>query len=62
MCNDMAGDMVWFLSDLWDRAAKDLYRRHSLFKGVFPIHAENLSETTDSAYVGLSEGHVIVEM
>ena len=27
----------WFLSDLWDRAPKDLHRRHSLFKGVFPI-------------------------
>ena len=29
---------VWFgFWFLWDRAPKDLQRRHSLFKGVFPI-------------------------
>ena len=30
--------IIWLLlSNLWDRAPKDWHRRHSLFKGVFPI-------------------------
>ena len=37
LCICQLSDMVLVLSALWDRAPKDLHRRHNLFKGVFPI-------------------------